>query len=71
MSGVELRESFDSDVSVGTFVGQNAAYYETIFERLQKAELPHGGIFISGVFYFIYGSSWRGVWLMFWLSLGA
>jgi ABC-type proline/glycine betaine transport system permease subunit len=69
MSGVELRESFDRDVSVGTFVGQNAAYYETIFERLQKAELPRWHIHIWGMLMPWIWASWRGVWLMFWLSL--
>ena len=69
MSGVELRESFDRDVSVATFVGQNPSYYEAIFERLQRAELPRWHINIWGLLVPWLWASWRGVWLMFWLSL--
>ena len=69
MSGVELRESFDRDVSVATFVGRNSSYYEAIFERLQRAELPRWHINIWGLLVPWLWASWRGVWLMFWLSL--
>ena len=69
MSGVELREAFDRDVSVGTFVATNESYYNNIFDRLQRAELPRWHIHILGMLFPWIWSAYRGVWLMFWLSL--
>ena len=69
MSTIESRETFDRDVSVGAFVGSNPAYYEAVFERLQRAELPRWHINIWGLLMPWIWASWRGVWLMFWLSL--
>ena len=69
MSGAEKRESFDRDVSVAAFAGRNADYFTTIFERLQRAELPRWHLNIWGVLVPWLWSAWRGVWLMFWLSL--
>ena len=69
MSGVELRETFDRDVSIGAFVVTNETYYNRIFERLQRAELPRWHMNIWGILMPWSWAAWRGVWLMFWLSL--
>ncbi len=69
MSSAETRETFERDVSVGTFVAQNETYYSNIFDKLQRAELPHWNINIWGLTVPWLWASWRGVWLMFWLSL--
>ena len=69
MSNVDTREIFDRDVSVGTFVSRNEAYYATIFERLQRAELPRWHMHIWGLIIPWFWAAYRGVWLMFWLSL--
>ena len=65
----EVRDNVERDVSVGTFVGQNAVYYETVFERLQRNELPRWHLNIWGVLFPWFWAAWRGVWLMFWLAL--
>ena len=45
MSGVELREAFDRDVSVGTFVAQMKAI-TTIYLTVCSDQNCHFGIFI-------------------------
>ena len=69
MSDVEARETFDRDVSVGEFVARNEPYYNRIFERLERAELPRWHIQIWALLVPWVWSAYRGVWLMFWLSL--
>ena len=69
MIGAETREIDERDVSIGTFVGQNEAYYAGVFERLQRAELPRWHLHLWGLLVPWLWSAWRGVWLMFWLSL--
>ena len=69
MSGAETRDDFERDVSIGTFVGQNETYYNATFDKLQRAELPHWHMNIWGLIFPWLWSSYRGVWLMFWLSL--
>ena len=66
----EARELMDErDVSVGKFVGQNESYYNSVFEQLQRAQLPLWKINIWGLLLPWMWASWRGVWLMFWLAL--
>ncbi|MGC6518052.1 MAG: ABC transporter permease [Candidatus Puniceispirillaceae bacterium] len=69
MSNVDERQTFDRDVSVGTFVARNDAYYMTVFERLQRAELPRWHMHIWGLLVPWFWAAYRGVWVMFWLSL--
>ena len=69
MSGAEKREIVDRDVSIGTFVSQGEAYYSDMFERIQKGTLPRFHMNIWGLLVPWLWSAWRGVWLMFWLSL--
>ena len=62
----EARELMDErDVSVGKFVGQNESYYNSVFEQLQRAQLPLWKINIWGLLLPWMWASWRGVWLMF------
>lgn len=66
----EAQELMDErDVSVGKFVGQNEGYYNSVFEQLQRAQLPLWKINIWGLLLPWMWASWRGVWLMFWLAL--
>ena len=69
MSGVDARETFDRDVSVSKFVSTNDTYYNYVFERLQRAELPRWHVHIWGLILPWFWAAYRGVWLMFWLSL--
>ena len=69
MSGAEEREVIDRDVSVATFVEQGEPYYADMFERIQKNSLPRFHMNIWGLLFPWIWSAWRGVWLMFWISL--
>ena len=42
MSNIDERQTFDRDVSIGSFVATNEQYYNGIFERLERAELLVG-----------------------------
>jgi len=70
MSGAEQRDDLiDRDVSIGTFVAQNEGYFSSVFERVQRAELPawHMNIWAFVIPWF--WAAQRGVWLVFWLAL--
>ena len=69
MSGAEEREVFDRDVSVGTFVQAGESYYTSVFERIQKGQMPRWAMNIWGLIVPWAWAAWRGVWLMFWLAL--
>jgi ABC-type proline/glycine betaine transport system permease subunit len=69
MSGAEKREIIDRDVSVGTFVEQGETYYADVFERIQRGQVPRYAMNIWGLLVPWLWAAWRGVWLMFWLSL--
>lgn len=69
MSGAEKREVIDRDVSVGTFVTTGESYFSDVFERIQKGTLPRFAINIWGLLIPWLWAAWRGVWLMFWISL--
>ena len=68
-SGAEQRDIDTRDVSIGTFVETEESYYSSIFERIQKAELPRTSINIWGLLIPWLWAANRGVWLMFWLAL--
>lgn len=68
-TGAEQRIVDDRDVSVEAFAGPKADYYGPVFERLQRGELPRWHMNIWGLLVPWLWSAWRGVWLMFWLSL--
>ncbi len=69
MSGAEKREIIDRDVSVGTFVEAAEPYYADKFERIQKGTLPRLAMNLWGLIIPWAWAAWRGVWLMFWISL--
>ena len=69
MSGAEQREVIDRDVSVGTFVESGEAYFSDAFERIQKGTMPRYAMNLWGRLVPWLWSAWRGVWLMFWISL--
>ena len=69
MSGAETRETVDRDVSIETFVDRNPSYFNQVFERLQRGQLPRWHLNIWGLLIPWAWAAWRGVWLMFWLAL--
>ncbi len=68
-TGAEDRSIDIRDVSVKTFVGSGEDYYVPVFERIQRSEMPrwHGNVW--GLVVPWIWAAYRGVWLMFWLSL--
>lgn len=69
MSGAEQFETSERDVSIGSFAERNESYFANVFERLQRGKLPRWHLNIWGVLVPWLWAAWRGVWLMFWLSL--
>ncbi len=69
MSGAETIEAGDRDVSISTFTERNEPYFATVFESLQRGNLPRWNLNIWGLLVPWIWAAWRGVWLMFWLSL--
>ncbi|MGR3511948.1 MAG: ABC transporter permease [Paracoccaceae bacterium] len=69
MSGAESRDLDERDVSLATFTEQKEPYYAQIFERLQRGQLPRWHMNIWGLLVPWLWAAWRGVWLMFWISL--
>ncbi len=69
MSGAEQIETLERDVSVATFVERNEPYFRNVFERFQKGVLPRWNMNIWGLLVPWVWAAWRGVWLMFWISL--
>ncbi len=69
MSGAEKIETVDRDVTVGTFTERAEPYFSNVFERLQRGQLPVWHLNIWGLLVPWLWGAWRGVWLMFWLSL--
>ncbi|MGX9354857.1 ABC transporter permease [Roseobacteraceae bacterium S113] len=69
MSGAEVREVSDRDVSVSTFVDTQNDYYAPAFERIQKGEMPRWNMNIWALLVPWLWSAFRGVWLLFWVTL--
>ena len=69
MSGAEDLDIEEQDTSVETFAERNPSYFAAIFERLQRNQLPRWHMNIWGLLVPWLWAAWRGVWLMFWLSL--
>lgn len=59
----------DRDVSIETFAGQDAPYYTTVFEKLQRGTLPLWSLNKAALLVPWLWAARRGVWLMFWLAL--
>ncbi|TCL01189.1 ABC-type proline/glycine betaine transport system permease subunit [Shimia isoporae] len=68
-SGAEQREIEERDVSIGAFCDTKETYYAPVFERHQRGKLPRWHINIWGLIVPWFWAAWRGVWLMFWVSL--
>ncbi len=67
--GAEQRNIDERDVSIEAFCVTKADYYAPIFERYQRGQLPRWHMNIWAVIAPWLWSAWRGVWLMFWISL--
>lgn len=59
----------DRDVSVDAFAVEDAAYYNTVFEKLQRGTLPLWSLNKTALLVPWLWAARRGVWLMFWLAL--
>lgn len=68
-TGAEKREIDERDVSIEAFCVTKSEYYAPVFERHQRGQLPRWYMHIWGLLVPWLWSAWRGVWLMFWLSL--
>ncbi|MBO9409453.1 ABC transporter permease subunit [Shimia sp. R9_1] len=68
-TGAEQRKIEDRDVSIEAFCVTKVDYYAPIFERHQRGQLPRWHMNIWGVIAPWLWAAWRGVWLMFWVSL--
>ncbi len=68
-TGAETRIVDDRDVSVEAFVVDKSDYYGPVFERRQRRELPRWHMNIWGLLVPWVWSAWRGVWIVFWISL--
>lgn len=65
----ETPLSDERDVSVDAFTGTNGAFFSRVFESLQRGELPRWHMNIWGVLIPWLWAAYRGVWIMFWISL--
>lgn len=67
--GAEPRIVEERDVSVAEFVQRGADYYGPVFEQVQRGTLPIWHMNLPALLVPWLWSAWRGVWLVFWLSL--
>ena len=68
-TGAEQRAVDERDVTVATFVESGEPYFADAFERIQRGTMPRVAVNLWGVLIPWLWAAWRGVWLMFWLSL--
>lgn len=68
-TGAEQRIVDERDVSVAAFTVDQAEYYAPVFERLQRGKLPRWHLNVWGLMVPWLWAAFRGVWLMFWISL--
>ena len=59
----------ERDITIEAFVGHNSGYYTDIFDKIQRDELPAWRINLFALIVPWLWASWRGIWLVFWLSL--
>ncbi len=69
LSAAEIREVDDRNVSVEAFVDQSENYFTPEFELIQKGEKPFWRMNIWALLIPWFWSAYRGLWLMFWVSL--
>lgn len=68
-TGAENRSIEARDVSIETFCVTKSGYFAPVFERHQRGQLPRWHMNLWGVIVPWFWAAWRGVWLMFWVSL--
>jgi len=70
MSGAETRESVETrDVSISSFAEQSPSYFERVFEKIQRGQLPFCHLnFWALVVPWLWAAR-RGLWLLFWVAL--
>ena len=69
MNDQSVLEKADRDISIAAFVGKNHPYYEDVFDKIQRNELPVWRINLFALLIPWFWASWRGIWLVFWLAL--
>ena len=69
MTEQSLNNKMQRDISIENFAHQNHLYYSTIFDKLQRNQLPFWQINIWALLIPWFWASWRGVWVVFWLAL--
>ncbi len=65
----ERRDVPERDVSVAAFTGPRSGYYMPAFERIERGRLPYWHMHFWGLLIPWFWAAYRGVWLMFWISL--
>ena len=69
MNDQALLDKPERDISIESFVGKNHLYYADVFDKIQRNELPVWRINLFALVIPWLWASWRGIWLVFWLSL--
>ena len=69
MNDQALLDKPERDISIDSFVGKNQLYYADVFDKIQRNELPVWRINLFALVIPWLWASWRGIWLVFWLSL--
>ena len=69
MNDQALLDKPDRNISIESFVGKNHLYYADVFDKIQRNELPVWRINLFALVIPWLWASWRGIWLVFWLSL--
>ena len=69
MTAQSILDRPERDITIEAFVGHNSGYYTDIFDKIQRDELPAWRINLFALIVPWLWASWRGIWLVFWLSL--
>ena len=69
MTDQSIPDRPERDITIEAFVGHNSGYYTDIFDKIQRDELPAWRINLFALIVPWLWASWRGIWLVFWLSL--
>ena len=69
MTDQSILDRPERDITIEAFVGHNSGYYTDIFDKIQRDELPAWRINLFALIVPWLWASWRGIWLVFWLSL--
>ena len=69
MTDQSILDRPERDITIEAFVGHNSGYYTDIFDKIQRDEMPAWRINLFALIVPWLWASWRGIWLVFWLSL--